>query len=130
PRSRRRFFTLVLAVTLLLAASLSAQTQNSSIKSNPADSNTYVGNAACAKCHASIFNTYQRTPMAHASGTATEDLKPADFVHKKSGVHYRIYNQNATAWLAFDRPGDPSVNGKRQLLYFIGSGHRGRSYLF
>lgn len=68
--------------------------------------------------------------MAHASGPASENLKPADFVHAKSGVHYRIYTEGDRVWLSFQRPGDGSVNGKRQLLYFIGSGHRGRTYLF
>jgi tetratricopeptide (TPR) repeat protein len=68
--------------------------------------------------------------MAHASGPATENLMPADFVHGKSGVHYRIYTEGGRAWLSFERPGDPAVIGRRQLLYFIGSGRRGRSYLF
>ena len=68
--------------------------------------------------------------MAHASGPAIEDLKPTNFVHAKSGVHYRIYSEDGKVWLSFERPGDQAVNGERQLLYFIGSGHRGRSYLF
>jgi len=68
--------------------------------------------------------------MAHASGPASENLKPAEFLHSKSGVHYKIYAEDEKVWLSFERPGDPSVNDKRQLLYFIGSGHRGRSYLF
>lgn len=68
--------------------------------------------------------------MAHASGPASEDLQPANFVHPKSGVRYRIYREDEKSWLSFDRPGDPAVNGKRELLYFIGSGHRGRTYLF
>src|SRR5581483_8500156 len=33
-------------------------------------------------------------------------------------------------WLSFERLNDPSVRGKRQLLYSIGSGRRGQSYLF
>jgi hypothetical protein len=33
-------------------------------------------------------------------------------------------------WLSFERPGDPAVRGKRELLYYIGSGRRGLSYLF
>jgi tetratricopeptide (TPR) repeat protein len=68
--------------------------------------------------------------MAHASGPATENLSPADFTHAQSGVRYRIYTEGGTAWLSFERPGDPAVKDKRQLLYFIGSGRRGRSYLF
>jgi predicted CXXCH cytochrome family protein len=68
--------------------------------------------------------------MARASGPATQDLIPGDFQHVASGVHYRIYAENEVAWLAFDRPGDPAVHGTRRLQYFIGSGHRGRTYLF
>ena len=90
----------------------------------------YIGNQACARCHASIAESFARTPMAHASGPATENLIPADFVHTNSGVHYRIYSEGGAVWLTFERPRDPTVNGKRQLLYSIGSGRRGRSYLF
>jgi len=43
----------------------------------------------------------------------------------KSGVHYRIYTEGEKVWLSFQRPGDPDINDKRQLLYFIGSGRRG-----
>ncbi len=68
--------------------------------------------------------------MAHASGPASDALTPAEFTHKESGVHYRIYSENGHAWLSFDRPGDPELRGKRELLYYIGSGRRGRSYLF
>ena len=68
--------------------------------------------------------------MAHASGPAMDALTPADFTHKASGVHYRIYAENGRAWLSFDRPGDPELRGKRELLYYIGSGRRGQTYLF
>jgi hypothetical protein len=90
----------------------------------------YIGNQPCARCHSAIFESYARTPMAHASGPAAENLIPADFLHKKSGVHYRIYSDGSTIWLSFERPGDPAVSGKRELLYSIGSGRRGRTYLF
>ncbi len=95
-----------------------------------ASRNGYIGNEACARCHAAIYESYQRTAMAHASGPALDALIPADFTHKESGVHYRIYAEAGRAWLSFDRPGDPEVQGKRELLYFIGSGRRGRTYLF
>jgi len=90
----------------------------------------YVGNQVCAACHSSIYESYSRTAMAHASGPATQDLMSADFVHQESAVHYRIYSEGGAAWLSFERPGDPALRGKRQLLYYIGSGRRGRSYLF
>lgn len=105
----------------------------------------YIGNQACARCHAAIYDSYQRTAMAHASGPAIDALTPAEFTHRESGVHYRIYREAGHAWLSFDRPSsdrpdsdrsgsdrpaEPAVLGKRELLYFIGSGKRGRTYLF
>ncbi len=68
--------------------------------------------------------------MARASGPAIENVIPSDFFHSKSGVHYRIYSEGNRVWLSFERPGDPEVRGRRELLYYIGSGRRGLSYLF
>jgi Cytochrome c554 and c-prime len=96
---------------------------------NP-DRNDYVGNEVCERCHASIYQSYASTPMARASGPAKQNFIPADFVHSKSGIHYRIYVEDNRVWLSFERPGDPSVRGKRELLYYIGSGQRGMKYLF
>lgn len=89
-----------------------------------------VGDEACSKCHSSLYNSYKQTPMAHASGLAMENLIPADFTHARSGVHYRIYAESGHAWLSFDRVGDNPLHGKRELLYYIGSGRRGLTYLF
>ena len=98
---------------------------------NPrASTNGYVGNEACARCHAKINDSYSRTNMAHASGLAADKFIAADFTHTKSGVHYRIYQENGKVWLSFERANDSLVHGKRELLYFIGSGHRGLTYLF
>ncbi len=94
------------------------------------EATSYTSDDACAKCHAAIARSYASTPMAHASGLAIENVVPADFVHASSGVHYRIYSEAGHVWLSFERPGDPGVRGKRELLYYIGSGRRGLSYLF
>jgi hypothetical protein len=67
--------------------------------------NAYVGNQACAPCHSAIYESYQRTSMAQASGPAIDGFMPAEFTHKNSGVHYRIYKENGRAWLSYDRPG-------------------------
>lgn len=91
---------------------------------------TPPGTEACAKCHSAIAASYSQTAMAHASGQAIDQLIPADFTHSASGVHYRVYAENNAAMLAFDRPDDPTMRGTRRLQYFIGSGHRGRTYLF
>jgi Flp pilus assembly protein TadD len=68
--------------------------------------------------------------MARASGPAVDALVPGEFHHKPSGVRYRVYLKDEKAWMTFDRSGDSESNGKRQLLYFIGSGEKGRTYLF
>ncbi len=121
-----------LALNGLITLALCAAAQTSKPTPDPTHtlSSAYVGNDACARCHASIYESFSRTPMAHASGPAIENLKPADFTHAKSGVHYRIDTENEKVWLSFQRPGDSAINDKRQLLYFIGSGRRGRTYLF
>lgn len=88
-------------------------------------------NAACAPCHEEIYDRYRKTPMANASGLAAEGLIPADFTHQASGVHYQIYKQGAQAWLSYERD-NPSreLKGHEELRYFLGSGTRGRTYLF
>jgi tetratricopeptide (TPR) repeat protein len=117
------------------AAQNPAANQTLAPASKAAGRDGYVGDQACARCHSAIYESYRRTSMAQASGPALDALTPAEFTHKESGVHYRIYSENGRAggeraWLSFDRPGDPEVHGKRELLYYIGSGRRGRSYLF
>ncbi|HTX76235.1 MAG TPA: cytochrome c3 family protein [Terracidiphilus sp.] len=91
-------------------------------------------NAACAPCHKDIYERYRRTPMANASGRAADGLIPADFFHAASGVHYRVYEEGGKVWLSFERSagraGSPALNGRRELIYYLGSGLRGRTYLF
>ena len=84
----------------------------------------------CAPCHAEIVRTYGDTTMAKASGAALQALIPGEFIHAASGVDYRIYQDGGQAWLSFARRNGESLEGKRALLYFIGSGERGRTYLF
>jgi tetratricopeptide repeat protein/doubled CXXCH motif protein/cytochrome c554/c'-like protein len=131
----RRHLELSAGIILLLSAIASSwQTpdQNQKAASTPdvRGANSNLGDQACARCHAAIYDSYQRTSMAQASGPAIDGLIPAEFTHKASGVHYRIYSDDERAWLSYERQGDPQVRGKRELLYYIGSGRRGRSYLF
>ena len=111
---------------LVVIAGLSAVATSA----DKADLNGYVGNEACGKCHASIYKSFAKTAMAQASGPAADNLIAGEFSHPPSGVNYRIYSDAGKVWLSFERAGDPSVQGKRELLYFIGQGRRGRTYLF
>jgi predicted CXXCH cytochrome family protein len=91
------------------------------------------GDRVCAKCHQAIYDSYQATPMAQASGAAADGLLPGEFTHAASGVHYRLFLRDGRAWLSYDRPNAPperALHGQQELSYFVGSGQRGRTYLF
>jgi tetratricopeptide (TPR) repeat protein len=71
--------------------------------------------------------------MANASGPAAEGFIPADFTYAASGVHYRVYLDHGQVWLSYQRPNAPvgrELNGKQLLLFYLGSGLRGRTWLF
>ncbi len=120
----------VVATIVLATCLLTPTTRMCVSAARSAPESEYVGNEACARCHSSIYRSYSATAMAHASGLARENFIPADFVHANSGIHYRIYTEDDRIWLSFERPGDASLRGKRELLYYIGSGRRGMTYLF
>lgn len=91
-------------------------------------------NSACASCHREIYERYRETPMANASAHATaEGVPPADFTHAASGIHYRVFAEDGKVWLSYEREHAPAsrvLSGKQQLQYVIGSGHRGKTFLF
>jgi Tfp pilus assembly protein PilF len=94
-----------------------------------------AGSAACSGCHAEIYKSYSKTVMATASGPAADGVFTGEFSHKPSGVHYRVYQRDNQIWMGYDRPGKDGLHqdelrGQRELSYFIGSGRKGRSYLF
>ena len=86
------------------------------------------GSEACASCHSEIYKSYSKTVMATASGMAFDGLITGEFEHKPSGVRYSVYQKDGRAWMSYERGDD--LRGQRELLYFIGSGVKGRSYLF
>lgn len=90
----------------------------------------YVGNRACATCHSSIYDSYSRHPMALTSGVANQTVIESSFRHAPSSIIYRIYQKGTKTFFNYERPGDSTTNGKQELDYFVGSGMRGRSYLF
>jgi hypothetical protein len=89
--------------------------------------------AACASCHRAIYNRYEGTPMAQASGTAMSGLMQGSFTHRASGVSYHIFTRQGTAWLSYARSATAPngyLSGEVELKYFVGSNTRGRTYLF
>ena len=91
----------------------------------------------CISCHREICERYAKTPMAQASGPALDGMIPADFRHAASGIHYRVYREGNAVWMSYERSdassqtgsGNP-LNGRQQLRLYLGSGKRGRTYLF
>jgi tetratricopeptide (TPR) repeat protein len=119
---------LTVAVLALLSSAMLSQAQTKTAPDQQAATRA-GGSQACASCHANIYRTYSTTAMALASGPAADGLIAGDFRHASTGIHYRIYSQDGWVWLGFDRD-HPPLHGKRELLYYIGSGRRGRTYLF
>lgn len=94
--------------------------------------------AQCRSCHREIYDRYERTPMARGSGLAVDgldqsELAAKDLVHGPSGVTYHVSIREGKAYLRYSRAGSdgrPGLDGEHQLDYFIGSGHRGRTFLY
>ena len=75
----------------------------------------------------------RKLPMAQASGLAVDGLLPGEFTHAASGVRYRLFLRDGRAWLSYERPNaspQQALKGEQELSYFVGSGQRGRTYLF
>jgi predicted CXXCH cytochrome family protein len=94
--------------------------------------------AVCRNCHQQIYDRYEKTPMAMGSGLAIDGLDDTELgaknlVHSTSGVTYRVSVKGSKAYLNYTRPASDirgSLDGEHQLDYFIGSGRRGRTFLY
>ncbi len=95
-----------------------------------AETPSYIGNAACARCHEAIARAYAETPMARSSGEAIAEFNGGAFTHQPSGVSYRMVSEGGKLFLEYERGGTAAIKGRRQMLYFIGSNAAGRSFLF
>ena len=117
---------------LLLTAATSLPTFSQSPGAKPdadADAGSSAGSEACSGCHAEIYQSYRKTVMANASGLAGDGVITGEFSHKPSGVRYRVFKQDQHVWMSYERASE-KFRGQSELLYFIGSGRKGRSYLF
>jgi tetratricopeptide (TPR) repeat protein len=119
--------TALLFLTTILGAGIALQSSRTA--PHPPSSDP-TASEACASCHADIYKSYATTPMATASGAAADGLTTGELDHKDSKIHYRVYQQDGKVWMSYERPGKNGLRGQRELLYFIGSGKKGRTYLF
>lgn len=87
----------------------------------------------CARCHAEIYASWEKTTMERGSGWAKDGLIRGSFAHDRSGVNYRVDSKDGEAWLRYERAGlrpEGALRGEERLVYYIGSGKQGRTYLF
>lgn len=115
----------------LVLVAMSQRTDDAVIEAASGPSNS--PDTACAGCHRAIYEHYEATPMARASGAAMDGLMEGSFIHDASGVHYKIFARAGEGWLSYARPATAPggyLNGEVELAYFIGSNTRGRTYLF
>ena len=89
-----------------------------------------VADAVCARCHAGIVQSYLATPMANASGPASDSLRAAKFVHAGSSVEYVFAEQDRQPTLSYRSLKNPEIAGRFRLDYFLGSGHLGTTFLY
>jgi TPR repeat protein len=92
----------------------------------------FVGNKACAPCHAAVYRAYMRTPMAQSSGkVGTEDPKEtfdrAEFRDNRGAFSYTV-SPDYRFEFTQQRATQP-ITGVRALAYFIGSGSAARTFL-
>jgi tetratricopeptide repeat protein/cytochrome c554/c'-like protein len=113
---------------LILAALLGMWLRLSSYAQEP--TKKPAGDQACESCHAQIAKSYAATGMAGASGPASDGVTPGEFVHKLTDTQYHVYEKDGSVWMSYERGGKDGIRGERELEYFIGSGKKGRMYLF
>jgi predicted CXXCH cytochrome family protein len=97
----------------------------------------FVGNRACAPCHATIYRAYIKTPMAQSSGrVGTEDPKEAfdraEFRDARGAFSYKVtpdYRFEFTQLGFTQQAARQAIAGNRALAYFIGSGAAARTFL-
>lgn len=120
--ARKRLLACVLTGSSL--ANIHSQTTSPTVLSvREADS-------VCAQCHDKEYRTYLEIPMARASGVAADNSIPGRYYLKSSGTSYTIAASGGSVSLTYQNADDPQLDGKDDLLYFLGSGHLGVTYMY
>jgi hypothetical protein len=98
----------------------------------------YVGQEACARCHAQIAKTYRDHPMGRSLAPIQSALPVEQYnaaaknPFDAQGFHYRIDRRDERVFheeSAADALGRPIFQTAVEVQYAIGSGTRGRTYL-
>ena len=151
---RPRLTTGVAAILLLAAAGLSAcdrapgaTTSEAVTRPAPPDSiearfrnvatsTAYVGDSACASCHAVAAASYARHSMAKSFHRWTPDVRVERAMSEAlrntpTGYAYRVVDSAGSLWQVETRPDDaaqPRHELRRRIDYVMGSGRLARTY--
>ena len=68
--------------------------------------------------------------MAMTSGPIGNNLVEGSFEHRASAMRYKIFQKDGRTFLSYQRTDGATLHGTQELQFFVGSGRRGRSYLF
>lgn len=91
----------------------------------------YLGDAACAPCHASICASYHRHPMGRSAARPDPAVPSAQFT-AFGNVQYRVEVRDGKVLHTEVIPGadgQPASVTAAEVMAVIGSGTRGKSYL-
>lgn len=109
-----------------------------SFVANGTENEGFVDDSLCANCHKKIAHQYQTLGMANAFKAATKenviakfDLPP--FYHQESKRYYQMKLLNDGIYFTrhqLDSKGNIFAEYKRKVDWFLGSGHKSRSYLY
>jgi hypothetical protein len=95
---------------------------------------SYVGPAACAKCHQDEHASYLETPHSRALADVilVEEPDVGEFTHALSNRKYEVVHRSNQMWhreSLRDKAGPDILLAEYPMRYTIGSGHHSRSYL-
>ncbi len=98
----------------------------------------YVGDAACAECHAEIAATYRKHPMGRALAPVAEAITPVRYdagSHNPfdlHGFHYSVERRDGRVFhteTRADAQGRVVAENQQEIHFALGSGTRGYSFL-
>jgi hypothetical protein len=138
----------ILAVVLVSSMSLVARRTPSGVRArelavlspyrNTRSGVKYVGDAACARCHAEISRTYRSHPMGRSlapmdaaapSPDVAEDGRP---LFGAQGLEYSVEHRDGRVWhqeTRRDSAGGVVARNEAEVQFVLGSGRQGFAYL-
>jgi Cytochrome c554 and c-prime/Tetratricopeptide repeat len=137
-RIRRAVFLLGILAVAPSFGIAATHTHPDQVKGSAAAANsTYVGSAACSRCHLGIANTFAKASMGHSLTAITpEFLKTlpasASYYDAKSNHHFEVHAENGKLYQGeFETGADGKevFRSTHEMTWIIGTGENGRGAL-